>query len=72
MDDTVFSELSEGLSGGDILNRCLNAIHARDTQHCPLHSCVRRFSQSQSPAEVALGLGRALPDCAALIGIRGD
>ena len=27
-DYAVFSELSRGLSGGDILNVCVNAIHA--------------------------------------------
>ncbi len=27
-DDAVLSELSRGLSGGDILNICVNAIHA--------------------------------------------
>jgi SpoVK/Ycf46/Vps4 family AAA+-type ATPase len=27
-DDAVLSELSKGLSGGDILNICVNAIHA--------------------------------------------
>ena len=30
-DYAVFSELSRGLSGGDILNVCVNAIHAGST-----------------------------------------
>ena len=34
-DDAVLSELSKGLSGGDILNICVNAIHAGSTDPNP-------------------------------------
>ena len=34
-EDTVLSELSKGLSGGDILNICVNAIHAGSTDANP-------------------------------------
>ena len=34
-DDAVLSELSKGLSGGDILNICVNAIHAGSTDANP-------------------------------------
>jgi hypothetical protein len=34
-DYSVLSELSKGLSGGDILNICVNAIHAGSTDPNP-------------------------------------
>ena len=34
-DDVVLAELSRGLSGGDILNICLNAIYAGSTDPNP-------------------------------------
>jgi hypothetical protein len=34
-DDTVLSELSKGHRGGDILNICVNAIHAGSTDPNP-------------------------------------
>ena len=34
-EDTVLAELSKGLSGGDILNVCVNAIHAGSTDADP-------------------------------------
>jgi ATP-dependent 26S proteasome regulatory subunit len=35
VDYAVLSELSRGLSGGDILNVCVNAIHAGSTDADP-------------------------------------
>ena len=34
-DDAVLAELSKGLSGGDILNGCVNSIHAGSTDADP-------------------------------------
>ncbi len=34
-DDAVLAELSKGLSGGDILNLCVNAIHVGNVDPNP-------------------------------------
>jgi SpoVK/Ycf46/Vps4 family AAA+-type ATPase len=49
-DYSVLAELSKGLSGGDILNICLNAIYAGSTDPNPEHWLV---TQAMIEAEIA-------------------
>jgi hypothetical protein len=49
-DFAVLAELSRGLSGGDILNICVNAIHAGSTDANPERCMV---TQGMIEAEIA-------------------
>jgi hypothetical protein len=49
-EDTVLAELSKGLSGGDILNGCANAIHAGSVDADPAKWAV---TQGMIEAEIA-------------------
>jgi hypothetical protein len=49
-DYAVLAELSRGLSGGDILNVCVNAIHAGSTD---VDSANWRWTQEMIEAEIA-------------------
>jgi AAA+ superfamily predicted ATPase len=48
-DDAVLAELSKGLSGGDILNGCVNAIHAGSTDADP---AKRKVTQEMLEREI--------------------
>jgi SpoVK/Ycf46/Vps4 family AAA+-type ATPase len=47
-DDAVLSELSKGLSGGDILNICVDAIHAGSRDTDPMRWSTRARSKVSS------------------------
>jgi hypothetical protein len=46
--DAVLSELSKGLSGGDILNICVDAIHAGSVDTDPMRWSTRARSKGSS------------------------
>jgi len=51
-DYAVLAELSKGLSGGDILKVCVNAIHAGSTDADPAKWTVRRVRLERDFAKV--------------------
>ena len=51
-DYAVLSELSKGLSGGDILNVCVNAIHAGSTDPNPEQWMVTQTMLEREIAKV--------------------
>ena len=51
-EDTVLAELSKGLSGGDILNVCVNAIHAGSVDADPAKWAVTQGMLEREIAKV--------------------
>ena len=67
-DYAVLSELSKGLSGGDILNICVNAIHAGSTDANPerwmvtqgmLEREIAKTKKAKAKAEHAGEIGKS-------------